>query len=71
MFSSDRERAVEMGQSILQKRFGHHLSGKSDDVVFKDDDELYRLVEDDHSDALNAGIVSECEPGPGMLHRLV
>ena len=63
---TDRERAVEMGQSVLQKGFGHQLTGKTDgDVIFKDDNEFYRLLEDDPSGALNAGIVSECEPRPG------
>lgn len=58
----DRGKAVEMGQSLIDKHFSH--SAKKDTELFRDDDTLYRLLEDDESNALNADVSSECEPRP-------
>ena len=58
----DRNRAVEMGKIFLEKHFLH--SAKKDSENFKDDDTLYRLLQDDESNALNADVSSDCEPRP-------
>ncbi len=63
MFSIDRNKGVEMGQSLLDKHFAH--SAKKDTDKFQDDDTLYRLLQDDESNALNADVSSDCEPRPG------
>ena len=58
-----REVAVEMGQSLLDQHFGHNVKSEQ---VFKDDDTYYRLLEDDKSNALNAGETSSCQPTSGV-----
>lgn len=61
--SSDRERAREMGQELINQHFGHNLKSAEE---FEDSaDVFYRLLQDDESSALNAGPLSECEPRPG------
>ena len=60
--NTERERAIEMGQNLISQHFGRDIK-KSE--VFKDDETVYRLLEDDDSTALNAGTTSECEPRPG------
>lgn len=67
LYSSFKERsaAVEMGQHLIDEHFGHHVKGKAK-TTFKDSDSAYyRLLEDDESNALNAGDISECKPRPG------
>ena len=54
-----------MGNSLLEKHFSH--SAKKDTTEFTDDDTLYRLLEDDESNALNADVSSDCEPRPGIM----
>lgn len=58
---SDRERAVEMGQALIDRHFGHQLKKQE---TFQDADVYYKLIEDDDNNALNAGS-SDCEPRPG------
>ncbi|ELU10998.1 hypothetical protein CAPTEDRAFT_203097 [Capitella teleta] len=55
--------ALEMGQMLIDQHFGHRV-GSSSVAVFKDDDTMYRLIEDDESSALNAGETSECAMMP-------
>lgn len=61
---SDRERAVEMGQQLIDRHFGYNVKT---DEIFRDDQTYYRLMEDDETSALNSGSVSECEPQPGSF----
>ena len=63
--SSDKERAMEMGQALINQHFGHQVANQED---FRDDDTYYRLLEDDDTTALNAGDVSHCEPRPGTSY---
>ncbi|KAL4235616.1 hypothetical protein ACF0H5_004011 [Mactra antiquata] len=56
----DRDRAIEMGQALIDRHFGHQLKKQE---TFQDADVYYKLIEDDDSDALNAGS-SDCEPRP-------
>ncbi|XP_071117898.1 uncharacterized protein [Haliotis cracherodii] len=71
----DRERAVEMGQQLVEKHFSHQV--KSGQETFKDEKVYYRLLDDDDSIALNdAGKMSECEPRQasdlgGELRKLI
>ncbi|KAK2164124.1 hypothetical protein LSH36_68g04032 [Paralvinella palmiformis] len=58
----DRECAVEMGQALIDQHFGADINKYQ--IIFKDDETIYRLLEDDQSTALNAGTVSQCEPRP-------
>ncbi|XP_022089738.1 uncharacterized protein LOC110978774 isoform X2 [Acanthaster planci] len=48
----DRERAVEIGQALIEQRFGHDVKS-SHEQVFEDSDRVYRLIEDDPATALN------------------
>lgn len=52
-----------MAQNLLEKHFAHHV--KKDLTEFHDDEKLYRFLEDDESNALNADVSSDCEPRPG------
>lgn len=61
LFVSDRERAVEMGQALIDRHFGHQVKNAE---TFQDADVYYRLLEDDDTSALNAG-PSDCDPRPG------
>ncbi|XP_071960579.1 uncharacterized protein [Antedon mediterranea] len=70
----DRAKAVEMGQTLLEQKFGHKIKGKSEH--FQDDENLYRLIENDESMALNSGLPSDCPPRPAgeigeILRRLI
>ncbi|XP_021375341.1 uncharacterized protein LOC110464448 [Mizuhopecten yessoensis] len=58
----ERDAAVEMGQALIDKHFGHNV--KSEEVFQDAPDKYYRLLEDDESSALNAGETSQCEPRP-------
>lgn len=75
-FSSlDREKAIEMCRQLVERNFGHSLE-KGKDTEFRDDDTVYRLLEDDESTALNSGMSSQCEPRPAPqiaeeLRRLI
>ncbi|XP_038057106.1 uncharacterized protein LOC119728784 isoform X2 [Patiria miniata] len=48
----ERERAVEIGQALIEQRFGHNAKN-SHDQVFEDSDKVYRLIENDTATALN------------------
>ena len=61
-YIAEHEKAVEMGQQLIDRHFGHNVKNET---VFEDGAVYYRLLEDDTSRALNAGEVSECEPRPG------
>ena len=54
---------MEMGQLLLDQHFGHSVKSEQ---VFKDDNTYYRLLEDDESNALNAGETSSCQPVSGV-----
>ncbi|KAJ7363529.1 hypothetical protein OS493_009684 [Desmophyllum pertusum] len=71
----EREKAVEMCRQLVERNFGHSLE-KGKAAEFKDDDTIYRLLEDDESTALNSGMSSSCEPRPAPqvaeeLRRLI
>jgi hypothetical protein len=53
----------------LDKHFLHSVK-KADTEKFQDDDTLYRLLQDDESNALNADVSSDCEPRPGSYTNL-
>ncbi|XP_046848740.1 uncharacterized protein LOC124442286 isoform X2 [Xenia sp. Carnegie-2017] len=61
----DRTRGVAMAQNLLEKHFAHHV--KKDLTEFHDDEKLYRFLEDDESNALNADVASDCEPRPAAV----
>ena len=68
-----REAAVTMMADLLQHHFG---KGVKNTTEFRDDGTFYRLLEDDDSNALNAGVTSDCEPRPASelgedLRRLI
>ena len=72
---SDREKAIEMCRQLVERNFGHSLE-KGKQTEFRDDDSVYRLLEDDESTALNSGMSSDCEPRPAPqvaeeLRRLI
>lgn len=52
-----------MCKQLVDRHFGHNV--KNDSEEFKDDNSIYRFIEDDESNALNAGIKTQCEPRPG------
>lgn len=64
-YHPDHSKALEMGQSLIDKHFSHSV--KKEGEPFRDDDTLYRLLQDDESNALNADVSSECEPRPGRV----
>ena len=66
---------MEMCKQIVGRHFGHAVK-KGKQAEFKDDSTIYRFLEDDESNALNAGLSSLCDPRPGPevaeeLRRLV
>ena len=74
-FFLDREKAIEMCRQLVERNFGHGVE-KGKETEFKDDDSVYRLLEDDESTALNSGMSSVCEPRPAPevaeeLRRLI
>ena len=74
-FSLEREKAIEMCSQLVERNFGHSL-GKGQETLFKDDDSIYRFLEDDETSALNSGMSSVCEPRPAPqvaeeLRRLI
>lgn len=52
-----------MCRQLVERNFGHGVE-KGKETEFKDDDSVYRLLEDDESTALNSGMSSVCEPRP-------
>ncbi|CAH3035075.1 unnamed protein product [Pocillopora meandrina] len=70
-----KEKAVEMCRELVERNFGHGVE-KGKHTEFKDDNSIYRLLEDDESTALNSGMSSVCEPRPAPevaeeLRRLI
>ena len=61
--SKDRDRAIEMGQALIDRHFGHQVK---DQETFTDSDAYFRLLDDDDSSALNSGELSDCQPRPGL-----
>ncbi|CAC5409797.1 unnamed protein product [Mytilus coruscus] len=57
----DRSVAIEMGQALIDKHFGHNVKSQE---TFQDADVYYRLLDDDETEALNSGTMSNCEPRP-------
>lgn len=55
-----------MGQALISRHFGHSMPPEPEEV-FRPDDTIYRLLEDDDSDALNSGPISATEPLPAAL----
>ncbi|XP_057314241.1 uncharacterized protein LOC130655492 isoform X1 [Hydractinia symbiolongicarpus] len=58
----DRDAAISMCRQLVERHFGHSVKKES---YFKDDNSIYRFIEDDEGKALNAGIHTQCEPRPG------
>ncbi|KAL8573984.1 hypothetical protein ACOMHN_029431 [Nucella lapillus] len=58
----DRNDALEMGQNLLDTHFGVQVNSIQGEGKFKDDDTLYRLLEDSELSALNGGAITRCEP---------
>lgn len=56
----DRDRAIEMGQALIDRHFGHQIKNQE---TFQDAEVYYRLLDDDDTSALNAG-PSDCDPRP-------
>lgn len=55
-----------MGQQLVERNFGHSAQ-KDGNKGFKDDDTIYRFLEDDESRALNGDVRTQCEPRPGIV----
>lgn len=53
-----------MCQQLVDQNFGQSVKKGPDD--FKDDNSIYQFIEDVQANALNAGIISQCEPRPGL-----
>lgn len=56
----DEVKAVDMGQALLDRKF--IKSSKESDLKFSLKDDLYTLIQDEKSDALNNGPLSSCAP---------
>ena len=67
-FLSERSHAVEMCKQLVEKHFGHSVKEKGQ-IEFRDDDTIYRFLEDDHNNALNSEVVSDCEPRSGKFNQ--
>lgn len=57
----DRSHAVEMCKQLVEKHFGKSVKDKGQ-IEFRDDDTIYRFLDDDKSNALNSVSSSDCEP---------
>eukprot|EP00794_Sanderia_malayensis_P004765 gene4765-5392_t len=57
----DRGHAIEMCKQLVEKHFGHSVKDKGQ-IEFRDDDTIYRFLDDDQSNALNSEASSSCEP---------
>ena len=51
-----------MGKELVSRQFCHAINGSSG---FKADGEFYRLFEDEETNALNGGDMSQCEVRKG------
>ena len=61
---SERSHAVEMCKQLIEKHFGKSVKDKGQ-IEFRDDDTIYRFLEDDQTNALNSEMNSDCEPRKG------
>lgn len=59
----DRPAAVDMCKLLVERHFTTAASGQTS-VKFKDDSSIYKFIEDDDSNALNATVPSSCAPRP-------
>ena len=57
-----------MCKQLVEKHFGKSVKEKGQ-IEFRDDDTIYRFLEDDQTNALNSDIVSDCEPRDGTCIR--
>ena len=57
----DRSVAIEMGQALIDKHFGHNVKSVE---TFQDANVYYKLLDDIETEALNSGTMSDCEPRP-------
>eukprot|EP00112_Aurelia_sp_Birch-Aquarium-sp1_P013372 Seg2837.2 transcript_id=Seg2837.2/GoldUCD/mRNA.D3Y31 product="DEP domain-containing mTOR-interacting protein" protein_id=Seg2837.2/GoldUCD/D3Y31 len=67
----DRGHAIEMCKQLVEKHFGKSVKNKGQ-LEFRDDETIYRFLEDDQTNALNSEINSDCEPRGGnvtAIHR--
>ena len=55
-----------MCQQLVERNFGHSVQ-KDGNKGFKDDDTIYRFLEDDETRALNGDVRTQCEPRPGIV----
>ena len=60
----ERQAAVEKCQQLVDRNFCQSIKKGPED--FKDDNSIYQFIEDVQANALNSGIISQCEPRPGM-----
>ena len=64
IYFPERQAAVEMCQQLVDRNFGQSIKKGPED--FRDDNSIYQFIEDVQANALNAGIISQCEPRPGL-----
>ena len=57
-----------MCQQLVDRNFGQSIKKGPED--FKDDNSIYQFIEDVQANALNAGIISQCEPRRGLYFIL-
>ena len=53
-----------MCKQLVEKHFGKSVKDKGQ-LEFRDDETIYRFLEDDQTNALNSEISSDCEPRGG------
>lgn len=57
---------MEMGNILLRQHIARDVRTPNEQT-FKNEDIVYRLLEDENSAALNAGTLSECKPSPAAM----
>lgn len=57
---------MEMGNILLRQHIARDVRTPNEQT-FKNEDVVYRLLEDENSAALNAGTLSECKPSPAAM----
>ena len=55
-----------MCKQLVEKHFGKSVKEKGQ-IEFRDDETIYRFLEDDQTNALNSDMNSDCEPRKGTL----
>lgn len=58
-----------MCQQLVQRNFGQSVKKGPED--FKDDNSIYQFIEDVQANAMNAGIISQCEPRSGLYFHVI